>query len=121
MSWGEGSRGNSASASSSPSRWAGRRTSSGSMMGGKLTVRERIERLLDAGDVSRVRRSGRVAPKYEGELLASIMPAKTLSEALGRINGRRVVVGGDDFHGARRCGGTRISANKRQLRRADRA
>ena len=41
--------------------------------GGKLTVRERIERLLDAGTFHEY---GALAgaPKYEGELLASIMP-----------------------------------------------
>ena len=63
--------------------------------GGKLTVRERIERLLDAGTFHEY---GALAgsPKYEGEMLASIMPANFVG-GTGRINGRRVVVGGDDF------------------------
>ena len=63
--------------------------------GGKLTVRERIERLLDAGTFHEY---GALAgaPKYEGETLASIMPANFVG-GTGRINGRRVVVGGDDF------------------------
>src|SRR6202790_3338107 len=63
--------------------------------GGKLTVRERIERLLDAGTFHEY---GALAgaPKYEGETLESIMPANFVG-GTGRINGRRVVVGGDDF------------------------
>ncbi len=63
--------------------------------GGKLTVRERIERLLDAGTFHEY---GALAgsPKYEGETLASITPANFVG-GTGRINGRRVVVGGDDF------------------------
>jgi acetyl-CoA carboxylase carboxyltransferase component len=63
--------------------------------GGKLTVRERIERLLDAGTFHEY---GALAgaPKYEGETLVSIMPANFVG-GTGRINGRRVVVGGDDF------------------------
>ena len=63
--------------------------------GGKLTVRERIERLLDAGTFHEY---GALAgsPKYEGDTLASITPANFVG-GTGRINGRRVVVGGDDF------------------------
>src|SRR5208282_3122543 len=63
--------------------------------GGKLTVRERIERLLDAGTFHEY---GALAgaPKYEGQTLISIMPANFVG-GTGRINGRRVVVGGDDF------------------------
>src|SRR5882757_7788550 len=63
--------------------------------GGKLTVRERIEKLLDPGSF---REYGALAgaPKYEGQTLVSIMPANFVG-GTGRINGRRVVVGGDDF------------------------
>ena len=63
--------------------------------GGKLTVRERIERLLDAGTFHEY---GALAgaPKYEGQTLTSITPANFVG-GTGRINGRRVVVGGDDF------------------------
>src|ERR1700683_4807119 len=63
--------------------------------GGKLTVRERIERLLDAGTFHEY---GALAgaPKYEGETLASIMPANFFGRT-GRINGRRGGVGGDAF------------------------
>ncbi|MFZ0889004.1 MAG: carboxyl transferase domain-containing protein [Candidatus Binataceae bacterium] len=63
--------------------------------GGKLTVRERIERLLDAGSFHEY---GALAgsPKYEGDKLADFMPANFVG-GTGRIEGRRVVVGGDDF------------------------
>lgn len=63
--------------------------------GGKLTVRERIERLLDAGSFHEY---GALAgaPKYEGETLIEFMPANFVG-GTGRINGRRVVVAGDDF------------------------
>jgi len=63
--------------------------------GGKLTVRERIERLLDSGSFREV---GTLAgaPTYEGAELKEIRPANFVM-GHGRINGRRVVVGGDDF------------------------
>src|ERR1700720_4208855 len=60
--------------------------------GGKLTVRERIEKLLDPGSF---REYGALAgaPKYEGQTLVSLMPANFVG-GMGRINGRRVVRGG---------------------------
>lgn len=63
--------------------------------GGKLTVRERIERLLDAGSFHEY---GALAgtPSYEGQTLADFTPANFVV-GTGRIEGRRVVVGGDDF------------------------
>src|SRR5262249_10666171 len=63
--------------------------------GGKLTVRERIERLLDAGSFHEY---GAIAgsPKYEGDKLVDFRPANFVG-GTGRINGRRVAVGGDDF------------------------
>src|SRR5258708_12215221 len=63
--------------------------------GGKLTVRERIEKLLDTGAF---REYGALAgaSKYEGQMLFWLMPANFVG-GMGRINGRRVVVGGDDF------------------------
>src|SRR5258707_14767743 len=62
---------------------------------GRLTVRERIERLLDRDSFHE---TGALAggAKYEGETLASIRPANFVM-GTGRIDGRRVVVGGDDF------------------------
>ena len=63
---------------------------------GKLTVRERIEGLIDTGSFAE---TGALAgkPEYdaEGNLLA-IRPANYVM-GFARINGRRVVVGGDDF------------------------
>src|SRR5438128_2155485 len=66
--------------------------------GGKLTVRERIERLLDPASFHEY---GALAgtPTYEGDTLADFMPANFVV-GTGRIDGRRVVVGGDDNHAA---------------------
>ena len=64
--------------------------------GGKLTVRERIERLLDPGSFHEV---GAIAGRaqYDGDgQLGSFMPANFVV-GRGRIEGRPVVVGGDDF------------------------
>ncbi len=63
--------------------------------GGKLTVRERIDRLLDAGSFHEY---GAIAgsPKYEGDKLVEFRPSNFVG-GTGRINGRRVAVGGDDF------------------------
>jgi len=62
---------------------------------GRLTVRERIERLLDARSFHE---TGALAgvPTYQDGTLAAIRPANFVM-GTGRINGRRVVVGGDDF------------------------
>jgi acetyl-CoA carboxylase carboxyltransferase component len=63
--------------------------------GGKLTVRERVERLLDPGSFHEVGAlTGK--PKYEDGRLVSITPSNFVL-GTGRIDGRRVVVGGDDF------------------------
>src|SRR2546421_11880792 len=62
---------------------------------GRLTVRERIERLLDRDSFHETGALAGVA-KYEGETLASIRPANFVM-GTGRVDGRRVVVGGDDF------------------------
>src|SRR5437016_5146221 len=62
---------------------------------GRLTVRERIEALLDPGTFHEI---GALAGKaeYEGTELASFRPANFVM-GRGRIDGRPVVVGGDDF------------------------
>src|SRR5256712_6799884 len=62
---------------------------------GRLTVRERIERVLDRDSFHETGALAGVA-KYEGETLTSIRPANFVM-GTGRIDGRRVVVGGDDF------------------------
>src|SRR5215216_2003089 len=62
---------------------------------GKLTVRERIEQLLDAESFHEV---GVLAGKatYEEGQMVSFVPSNYVM-GTGRIDGRRVVVGGDDF------------------------
>ncbi|MFQ5521924.1 MAG: acyl-CoA carboxylase subunit beta, partial [Candidatus Methylomirabilia bacterium] len=61
----------------------------------RLTVRERIERLLDPGSFHE---TGALAghATYENDHLVAFRPANFVM-GRGRINGRRVVVGGDDF------------------------
>ena len=64
--------------------------------GGKLTVRERIDKLLDSGSFHEI---GTIAGKaqYDGNgTLEEFMPANFVV-GRGRIEGRPVVVGGDDF------------------------
>ena len=63
---------------------------------GKLTVRERVERLLDAGSFHE---TGALAGKgeYDGEgELTGFLPANAVV-GQGRIDGRRAVVQADDF------------------------
>ncbi len=62
---------------------------------GRLTVRERIERLLDPGSFHETGALAGVAT-YEAGRLAGFRPANFVM-GTGRIQGRRVVVGGDDF------------------------
>ena len=62
---------------------------------GKLTVRERINALLDPGsfdEVSRLAGDG----QYADQELVDFTPATTVG-GLGRIDGRRVIVTGTDF------------------------
>lgn len=62
---------------------------------GKLTVRERIDSLLDAGSFEEV--GGLTGfPTYEGEELVAFTPSNLVT-GLGRVDGRRVVVAADDF------------------------
>jgi acetyl-CoA carboxylase carboxyltransferase component len=63
---------------------------------GRLTVRERIERLFDAGSFHETGAlTGRASYGEDGELL-DFLPANTVI-GQGRIQGRRAVVQGDDF------------------------
>ncbi|HKI99360.1 MAG TPA: carboxyl transferase domain-containing protein [bacterium] len=64
--------------------------------GGKLTVRERIDRLLDPGSLHEIGTiAGRAEYDAQGELTA-FTPANFVL-GRGRLEGRRVVVAGDDF------------------------
>lgn len=62
---------------------------------GRLTVRERIDGLLDPGSFHE---TGALAGKavYENGEITSFTPSNFVM-GMGRIEGRRVVVGGDDF------------------------
>lgn len=62
---------------------------------GKLTVRERIDSLLDAGSFHEI---GALAGKatYENGRMVAFVPSNYVC-GTGRIDGRRMVVGGDDF------------------------
>ena len=63
--------------------------------GGKLTVRERIDGLLDPGSFHEIGAlAGRA--RYEGTELVEFSPTNFVM-GRGRIDGRTVVVGGDDF------------------------
>ncbi len=64
--------------------------------GGKLTVRERVDRLLDAGSFREVGMLAGGARYDEDGKLVEFRPANFVM-GHGRINGRRVVIGGDDF------------------------
>ena len=76
--------------------WAARSGSPGSTQSGRLTVRERIERLFDAGSFHETGAlAGRGTYGEDGEL-TDFLPANTIV-GQGRIDGRRAVVQGDDF------------------------
>jgi acetyl-CoA carboxylase carboxyltransferase component len=64
--------------------------------GGKLTVRERIERLLDPGSFHEI---GAIAGKaqYDAQGQLADFTASNFVMGRGRIDGRTVSVGGDDF------------------------
>ncbi|MGZ6141922.1 MAG: acyl-CoA carboxylase subunit beta [Myxococcales bacterium] len=63
---------------------------------GKLTVRERIEKLLDPGSFHEIgATTGKARYGEDGELL-DLVPANFVF-GRGRVDGRTVVVGGDDF------------------------
>jgi len=62
---------------------------------GRLNVRERIDALLDKGSFHEVGELVGI-PTYDGDRLVKLFPSNFVM-GTGRINGRRVVVGGDDF------------------------
>src|SRR5438445_8728764 len=77
---------------------------------GRLTVRERIDALLDPGSFHEI---GALAGKatYEGAELTELRPANFVT-GRGRVDGRPVVVGGDDF--TVRGGGADASSFQKQ-------
>ena len=63
---------------------------------GRLTVRERIAALLDEGSFHEIGALAGTAGYDESGELASFVPANFVT-GTGRVDGRKVVVGGDDF------------------------
>ena len=62
---------------------------------GKLTIRERIERLTDAGSFQEIGRLAGAAT-YDGDKLVDVRPSNMLI-GLCDLNGRKVVLNGSDF------------------------
>jgi acetyl-CoA carboxylase carboxyltransferase component len=62
---------------------------------GRLNIRERLDRLLDRDSFHEV---GTIAgvPTYEGDRLVDLLPSNFIA-GTGKIDGRDVVIGGDDF------------------------
>jgi acetyl-CoA carboxylase carboxyltransferase component len=62
---------------------------------GRLTIRERIDRLVDAGSFQEV---GKLAGNatYENDVVTKVTPAPYVS-GLAELDGRAVAVGGEDF------------------------
>ena len=63
---------------------------------GRLTIRERIDELLDPGTFSEHGRATALPDYDENEEFTGFVPANYVV-GFGRIDGRRVVVGGEDF------------------------
>jgi methylmalonyl-CoA decarboxylase subunit alpha len=63
---------------------------------GRLTVRERIDALLDPGSFDEQGRATAVPEYDEADALQGFVPANYVL-GFGRIDGRRVVAGGEDF------------------------
>jgi len=70
---------------------------------GRLTVRERLAVLLDAGSFHEIGTLAGAASYDSAGTLAGFTAANFVF-GTGRIDGRKIVVGGDDFH-PRRCRG----------------
>lgn len=63
---------------------------------GRLTIRERIDGVLDTGSFQEHGRIAGSAERDESGALTAFSPANYIT-GLGTINGRRVAVGGEDF------------------------
>ena len=63
---------------------------------GRLTIRERIDALLDAGSFQEQGQATAIPDYDENDRLTGFVPANYVL-GFGRIDGRRVVVGGEDF------------------------
>ena len=63
---------------------------------GRLTIRERIDGLLDSGTFAEQGKATAIPDYDENDDLAGYVPANYVV-GFGRIEGRRIVVGGEDF------------------------
>ncbi|MED5411180.1 MAG: carboxyl transferase domain-containing protein, partial [Pseudomonadota bacterium] len=63
---------------------------------GKLTIRERISKLVDADSLEEVGPTAGAGNYDENGELISLDPANFVL-GFGKVNGRRIVVGGEDF------------------------
>ena len=63
---------------------------------GKLTIRERIDKLLDPGSFEEVGPTAGAGNYDENGDLISLDPANFVL-GFGKVDGRRVIVGGEDF------------------------
>ena len=63
---------------------------------GKLTVRERIDRVVDAGTFHEIGKTAGVATYDDEDNLVELMPSNFVF-GLGEVDGRPAVVSGDDF------------------------
>src|SRR5438876_2629490 len=64
--------------------------------GGRLTIRERVEKLVDPGSFHEVGKIAGMAAYDKANELASLTPSNFIF-GRARVDGRHVVVGGDDF------------------------
>ena len=63
---------------------------------GKLTIRERVDKLLDSGSFEEIGPTAGAANYNENGELDSFDPANFVL-GFGRVEGRRIIVGGEDF------------------------
>src|SRR4029453_19663277 len=64
--------------------------------GGRLTIRERVEKLVDPGSFHELGKIAGLAAYDKANELASLTPSNFIF-GRARVDGRPVVVGGDDF------------------------
>src|SRR4030095_15214462 len=78
--------------------------------GGRLTIRERIERLVDPDSFHEL---GKIAgqARYDGANELTRLTPSNFVFGRARVDGRAVVVGGDDFTGRRGCADASAQAN----------
>ena len=93
-----------------PRKWVVLKTSRANMAAGRLTVRERIDRIADTGSFREI---GSLAGtgEYDEDLKLKKLTPATYVAGTARINGRPVAIGGEDFTVR---GGTSFGAQRRK-------